>query len=147
MPRRSTGVTLLAIGTIMVAVLSQYVAITLLLTSAVDDAAGSWRAPLTLATGLVFLGLMPASYAVGFGLWMRKPWSWRGATLVYLTLLGAGLALSLLTMHVAVAVVSALVVAAAIASLRRPHVRSEICRHRVDGPSPAQPASGLEAAG
>jgi hypothetical protein len=126
MTRRSNGVTVLAFLTVVVAIFSQYAAISLLLTGRMAEAAGPLEAGLTLVTGVAFLGLTAVAYAAGFGLWFRRAWATRAAALVYITLFAANVSLAVLYTNLATAVVMTVGSATALVYLRRPAVRAEI---------------------
>ena len=126
MPRRSTGLTVLAAGTALVAVFSQYAAIALLLTDRVSRASSSLESGLTLVTGVAFVGLALLAYSVSVGLWLRRGWAWHGAFVVYASLFVASASLSVLLLNITTGLVMGLAVVAAFVFLRRPSVRCEI---------------------
>ena len=132
--KRSLGVTLLAFGTALVAIYSQFAAISLLLTDRVAGATNGFESALTLITGLAFLALTLLAYATAVGLWFRWSWSARAAVAVYVTLFVANAALSIVLTNLVTAGVMTLGVVAALVYLRRPVVRTEI-------EGPRQPAS------
>ena len=126
MTKRSFGVTVLAFSTIMVALYSQYAAISLLVTGSVFLPSGEIAALLTVITGAVFVGLTSAAYVVGVALWMRRSWAWGWAVALYLTFFLANAFLSVLAGNFASAILPTLGVAAAVVFLRRPAVRAEL---------------------
>jgi hypothetical protein len=146
MKNRSLGVTVLAFSTFMVAIYSQYAAISLLLTGSVFTVAGSFVAMVTLLTGAVFLGLTATAYAVGFGLWTRRSWSWNGAMAVFLTLFVANIFLSILATNFVSAVIPSVGVIVAVVYLQRPAVRAEILGIAAPVTSTAPASDGLEVA-
>jgi hypothetical protein len=151
MKRRRIGVTVLASGTTVMAIYSQYAAITMLLTVAALAPEGSLRGTLAMFIGLVFLGLVFSGYVMGFGLWTRRAWSWHGAIAFYMVFFGANIVLSVLSNNYASAVLPAVVVAAAVSYLHQPAVRAEIVRatasrSRVAGVAQGSDSVGLEVA-
>lgn len=144
MKRRTIGVSVLASGTTLMAIYSQYAAITLLLTVTALAPEGSLRGTLAMLTGGVFLGLVISGYVVGFGLWTRRAWSWHAAIAFYLVFFGANIVLSVLANNYLSAVMPALVVAAAVVYLHQPAVRVELARAAA---SRTRTASVAESAG
>jgi hypothetical protein len=126
MRHRSFGVTTLAFSTIMVALYCQVAAIALLLTGSVFTAAGSMQGAVVLITGAVYLGLTVAAYLVGFGLWTGKHWSWAGGLVVFGTLIGASVLLSVISSAFVSSLLPAVGAIVAIAYLRRSSVRAEL---------------------
>jgi hypothetical protein len=126
MRHRSFGVTTLAFSTIMVALYSQVAAIALLLTGSVFTAAGSLQGAVALITGAVYLGLTVAAYLVGYGLWTGKPWSWAGGLVVFGTLIGASIFLSIISSVFVSALLPSVGAVVGIAYLRRASVRAEL---------------------
>lgn len=126
MRKRSIGVSVLAFSTIMVALYSQYAAISLVVTGSVFAPSGQVVAFLTAATGILFAGLTAASYVVGVGLWLRKPWSRVWAMGIYLTFFLANALLSALAGNVGSSILPTIGVAAAVVYLNRPQVRAEL---------------------
>jgi len=126
MTKRSFGVTMLAFTTIMVALYSQYAAISLIVTGSVFLPSGEIAAMFTTIVGAVFVGLTSAAYVVGVALWMRRPWSWAWAMGIYLTFFVANAFLSVLVGNFASAILPTVGVAAAVVFLNRPAVRAEL---------------------
>ena len=126
MPRRPIGVTVLAAGTALVAIFSQYAAIALLLTDRASRAPSPLESGLTLVTGLVFVSLAVLAYGVSVGLWFRRGWARPGAIVVYATLFVASTSLSVLLLNFSTCLVLGLAVVVALVYLRRPSVRAEI---------------------
>ena len=126
MAKRSLGVTVLALGTIMVALYSQYAALTLFVGVPLFAAGGELAAFTTSATTVAFVGLTATGYVTGVALWMRRPWSRVLAMGVYLTFFVANALLAILTGNIGTALLFAVCVAAAIGFLRRPQVRAEL---------------------
>ncbi len=147
MKQRSLGVTALAFSAVMVAFYSQYAAVSLLLTGSVFTVAGSLVAAVTLITGAVFLGLTAAAYAVGFGLWTRKAWSWNGAIAVFATLFVTNLFLSGLASNFASAVAPSIGCIAAMVYLQRAAIRAELLGTEVRATATVSVGDSLEAAG
>lgn len=146
MKNRTIGVTVLAFSTIMVAIYSQYAAISLLLTGSAFTVQGSFVAMVTLLTGAVFLGVTATAYAVGFGLWARRSWSWNGAMAVFLSFFVANIFLSVLATNFVSAVLPSIGIAAAVLYLQKPAVRAEIIGVSAPSTSAVQRKEGLEAA-
>lgn len=133
MTKRSLGVTVLAFSTIMVALYSQYAAISLIVTGSVFLPSGQIAALLTTIVGAVFVGLTSAGYVVGVALWMRRSWAWAWAMGIYLTFFVANAFLSVLSGNFASAILPTIGVAAAVVYLNRPTVRAEL--HTANAPA------------
>lgn len=123
---RSFGVTMLAVGSVMVGLYSQFAAITLLLTGSIFTVAGSYHAMLALFTGAVFLGITVAAYLIGFGFWTRKHWSWGAALAGACVLIAASMFLSLISTNFLSALLPSVAGVVAIAYLQRPAIRAEL---------------------
>jgi hypothetical protein len=126
MTKRSFGVTVLAFSTIMVALYSQYAALSLIVTGSVFAPSGELAAFLTIITGALFAGLTAASSVVGVALWLRKSWAWGWAMGIYLTFFVANAFLSALSGNFGSSILPTIGVAAAVVFLNRPHVRAEL---------------------
>jgi hypothetical protein len=126
MPKRSIGVTVLAFGTVMLAIYSQYAAISLLLTGSAFIVGGGLASVLTLIDGAAFLALAAIGYTVAFGLWTRRAWARTNAIALYATFLVANIMLSLLASNFVSAIVPTIAVVAGILYLRRADVRVEL---------------------
>ena len=126
MTKRSFGITVLAFSTIMVALYSQYAALSLIVTGSVFAPSGELAAVLTIITGAVFTGLTAASYVVGVALWLRKSWAWGWAMGIYLTFFVANAFLSVLVGNFGSSILPTIGVAAAVVYLNRPQVRAEL---------------------
>ena len=151
MTKRSFGVTVLAFSTIMVALCSQYAALSLLVTGSVFAPSGQLAAYLTIITGAVFTGVTAASYVVGVALWLRKSWAWGWAMGIYLTFFVANAFLSVLVGNFWSSILPTIGVAAVVVYLNRPQVRAELrgstdsasasattpIRERLEAPKPA----------
>ena len=151
MTKRSFGVTVLAFSTIMVALYSQYAALSLLVTGSVFLPSGELAAMITVITGATFVGLTSAGYVVGVALWMRRSWAWGWAMGLYITFFAANAFLSVLANNFGSALLPTIGVALAVVFLRRPAVRAELASaaapaaapvtatssHRLEVPKPA----------
>lgn len=142
MTKRSFGVTVLAFSTIMVALYSQYAAISLVVTGSVFAPSGELVAMITFATGAAFMVLTAAGYIAGVGLWTRKSWSWTAAVGIYIGFFVANAFLSALAANFASAVLPTIGVALALVFLHRPQVRAELGGQAVatSAPAPSVPA-------
>lgn len=126
MEKRSVGVTVLAFGTVMLAIYSQHAAVALLLTGSAFAADGGLAAILTIMNGAAFLALAGTAYAVGFGLWMRRAWARPCAVALYVTFVVANVMLSLLASNLGSTIVPTIAVVAALVYMRRDDVRAEL---------------------
>ena len=135
MAKRSLGVTVLAASTIMVALYSQYAALTLLVGGSALASSGDLSRLITATTATAFVGLTAAGYVVGVALWMRKAWSRRWAMGFYPAFFVANAFLAALLGNFGSAVLLTIGVAGAVVFLRRPRVRAELQGAR--GPSRA----------
>jgi hypothetical protein len=136
MHKRSIAVTVLAFSTVMLAIYSQYAAISLLLTGSAFIAGGGIAAVLTLIDGAAFLALAALGYTVAFGLWTRRAWARTNAIALYVTFLVANVMLSLLADNFISAIVPTIAVVVGIVLLRRADVREEL--------RTAEPVAALE---
>ena len=136
---RSLEVTALAFFSVMVALYSQMAAIALILGGSVFTAAGSMYGAAALLTGAVFLGLAVAAYAVGYAFWMCRHWSWAGGMVVFATLIGANLVLSLISGNPLSAVLPVVGSAIAIWQMQRPAVKAELLGTVVAKPAATTP--------
>ena len=138
MQDRSMAVTALAFFSVMVALYSQMAAIALILGGSVFTAAGSMHGAAALITGAVFLGVAVAAYAAGYAFWTRRHWSWAGGIVVFATLIGANLFLSLISGNLLSAILPVAGSIVAIWQLQRPAVRAELLGTEfIEGGSPA----------
>ena len=123
---RSLGVTALAFFTVMVALYSQMAAIALILGGSIFTAAGSVQGAAALLTGALFLGVAIAGYVVGYGFWTRRHWAWAGGMVVFATLIGANLILSLISANLLSSVLPVVGSVIAVWQLQRPATKAEL---------------------
>jgi hypothetical protein len=126
MAKRSLGVTVLAASTIIVALYSQYAALSLLVGGSVLASSGDLTRLITTITATTFVGLTAAGYVIGVALWMRKAWSRGWAMGFYLTFSVANALLAALIGNIGSAVLLTVGVAVAVVFLNRPRVRAEL---------------------
>ena len=126
MAKRSLGVTVLAASTIMVAIYSQYAALSLLVGGSALASSGELTRLITGTTATAFVGLTVAGYVVGVALWMRRAWSRGWAMGFYLTFFVANALLAALLGNFGSAVLLTIGVAVAVVFLHRPRVRAEL---------------------
>ena len=126
MRQRSFGVTALSFSSVMVALYSQFAAIALLLTASVFTAAGSTPAAFVLLLGAVFLGLTIAAYAVGYGFWARKQWSWTAGMALLVVFAVANVVLSAISANFISSILPAFAAIAAVWYLQRPAIKAEL---------------------
>lgn len=143
---RSLGVTTLAFSSVMVALYSQYAAIALVLTGSVYTAAGSLYAAVALMTGAAFLSLAVAAYAVGYGFWARKHWSWATGIAVFAFFIGANVFLSIISTSFVSALLPTVGGVIAIAYLQRPAVRAELLGTEAPAEATVRVADAMDAA-
>jgi hypothetical protein len=96
MRKRPFPIITLAYGSMMVALYTQLGAIALLLGGSFFTALGSMQGAAALLLGAVFLGTTVAAYAVTYGLWMQRHWSWAGGVTVFGMLILGSILLSAL---------------------------------------------------
>ncbi len=141
MQERSMEVTALAFFSVMVALYSQMAAIALILGGSIFAAAGSMHGAAALITGAVFLGVAVAAYAIGYAFWTRRHWSWAGGMVVFTSLIGVNLVLSLISGNPLSAILPVAGSVIAIWQLQRPAIRAELLGTEfVEGGSPATEA-------
>lgn len=146
MRERSFGVTIVAFSAVMVALYSQFAAIALLLTGSVFTAAGSVPAAFVLMLGAVFLGLTLAAYAIGFGLWTRRPWSWAGGVALFVAFVVANVVLSVISANFLSTVVPAVAAVTLVWQLHRPAVKAQLIGHAENAASSVPVTDSLEGA-
>ena len=123
---RSFGVTILAFGSVMVALYCQFAAVALILTGAVFSPSGSTHASLAIINGAMFFGLVIASYFLAYGLWTRKHWSWAGALALFAGFVGANVLLSALSATPVNTLLPAIGAGLGIWYLNRPATKAEL---------------------
>lgn len=126
MRERSNGLKALAIGSVVVALYCQLAAMALIFNAAFLADSGSVNGVLGLALGPVFLALSLAAYALAYGFWAIKHWSLTLGTAVFVALIGASLALAVISTNVTSVLMPALGAVLGIWYLHRPAIRAEL---------------------
>lgn len=124
--RRTRGTTALAFVSIMVALYAQMAALALLLTGSIVSVTGSVEGTAAMVIGALYLGVAVAGYLVGYGLWMRRRWSWAGAVAVFVGLIIANGSLALLTGNLVPVLLPVVGVLVALWYLSLPRTRAEL---------------------
>lgn len=143
---RSLSVVALAFMSLMVALYAQMGAVPLLLGGSVFASLGSMQGAAALALGALFLSLALAAYAVGYGTWTRKHWSWSGAVTAFTTLIALNVMLALLSANLLAAPLPIVSGAVGLWLLSRPAVRAELLGLPAPVPSRVRGTDGLEVA-
>lgn len=144
MQKRSFGITTLAFGSVMIALYSQFAAVSLILTGSVWSSSGSIYATASFVLGALFFGITFASYFLAYGFWTRKSWAFAGSVTLFVTLVVASVALSVVSTNFTSTV---LPLAAAIAGIwyaNRPAVKAELVVE--EAPAAGQVNAGMNVA-
>lgn len=100
MAGRSPATIVLAVGSVLVGLYSQFAAVALLVTGSAFAPEGSTEARVALLVGTIFLAITIAAYAVAYGFWAGHGWSRAGGVIVFGALIAASVMLSLLSTNI-----------------------------------------------
>jgi hypothetical protein len=143
---RSFSVVALSFASVMVALYAQIGAVPLLLGGSVFASMGSMQGAAALALGALFLSLAIAAYAVAYGTWTRRHWSWSAAVVVLTTLIAVTVMLALLSANLMVAPLPIAGAAVGLWLLSRPAVKAELLGEADAIESRPRTTDGLEVA-
>jgi hypothetical protein len=146
MQERSHGVTTLAYSSVLIGLYCQFAAIALILTGSVYAPSGEPSAAMALLLGALFFGLTFASYFLGYGFWTRKHWSWAGGIALFVTLVVASAALSIISTDFVSTLMPLAAAVAGIWYLNRPAVKAELLGTEVPEKAPTAVPDSLEGA-
>ena len=146
MRQRSLSIIVLAFSSVMIGLYCQFAAVALILTGSVFTVAGSTPAAITLVIGATFLGLTVGAYFLGYGLWTRKHWSWAGSIALLAVLVGASLALSVISSSYISSISPVFVAIVGAWYLNRPAIKAGLLGPAEPTESEAKLSDRLEAA-